>query len=263
MPDLFSPILFRRPLRLLMSMAVVALAGCAATATHNRGQLELTGAQWELVEWPALTMQLPEAHPVLVRFDHVGDEDRLSGHSGCNQFSAPYVLRDAGEVTIATPVATRMACPAAYMEFEARFLDKLESIANYRIDGNRLTLTAADGHVLRFRARNKTGAGAAIKFIYVAPLQVECGKGAAATSTAAPGACYLIRERQDAPWQLWQAGIAGFDFEPGVAYRLRILEERPEERSPRPRGPAGTGAAADSVKWTLDIIVEQESAGVQ
>lgn len=261
MPDLFSRIFhsfhsYRLRLRpwLLLPIAIAALAGCATTPQH-RGQLELTSAQWELVEWPALTVPLPEAHPVLVRFDHVGDEDRLSGHTGCNQFSAPYVLRDAGELTIATPVATRMACPSADTDFEARFLDKLESVANYRIDGNRLILTAADGHVLRFRARNKTGAGATIKFIYVAPLQVACGKGAAAVH----GPCYLIRESQDAPWELWQAGIAGFDFEPGVAYRLRILEERLDDRPPRPRGPAIADAAG--VRWTLDIIVEQESAG--
>jgi heat shock protein HslJ len=236
---------FIRKLLVLPGAVALALAGCAAPPGDGQGRFELTAAQWELVKWPAHAMPAGGAHPVVLRFDQTGDTGRVSGHAGCNQFSAPYVLREADEITVATPVATRMACSPQVMEFEAQLLDKLESIASYRIAGNQLELTAADGHVLSFRARDKVGAEAVIKFIYVAPRQVACSNG------AAPSMCYQVKEQQDDPWQVWHGGIAGFDYRPGTAYRLRILEERIA------RPPADAG----KVKWTLDLVVEQEAAG--
>ena len=228
--------------KLILLLGAVALAGCAAPRTGDKGRLELTTAQWELVKWSTQAMPPAGVSPVILRFDQTGDEGRVSGRAGCNRFSAPYVLRDAGELTIATPVATRMACTPAAMEFEARLLDKLESIASYKIIGSKMEMTAADGHVLSFRARDKVGAEAVIKFVYVAPQQVACSAGAAQML------CYQVKENREDPWQLWYSGIAGFNYQPGNAYRLRILEERVA----RPAADAG------SVKWTLDLVVEQE-----
>jgi heat shock protein HslJ len=228
--------------KLLLLLGSVALAGCAASNGGAKGQLDLTSAQWELVKWSMQPMPPAGVRPIILRFDQKGDEGRVSGHAGCNQFSAPYVLRDAGEITIATPVATYMACAPEVMEFEARLLDKLESISNYKIVRNNLDLIAADGHVLSFRARAKVGAEAVIKFIYVAPQQVECSAGAGKVM------CFQVKENEDDPWRLWYGDIAGFNFEPGVAYRLRILEERV----------ANPPADASNTKWTLDLIVEQE-----
>lgn len=230
---------------LLTAIGVAALTGCAApdsgggAGTARNG---LTASQWELVKWSMQPMPPAGVHPIVLRFDQKGDEGRVSGRAGCNQFSAPYVLRDAGEITIATPVATRMACAPEVMQFEARLLDKLESISTYKIARGNLDLIAADGHVLSFRAHDKVGAEAIIKFIYVGPQRVAC------TSGVAQAMCYQVKDNKDEPWRLWHGDIAGFNFEPGVTYRLRILEERV----------ANPPADAGSVKWTLDLVVEQE-----
>jgi heat shock protein HslJ len=234
--------------KLLLLLGMAALAGCAAPKTGGgKGELDLTSAQWELVKWSMQPMPPAGVRPIILRFDQKGDEGRVSGHAGCNQFSAPYVLRDAGEITIATPVATYMACAPEVMQFEARLLDKLESISTYKITRNNLDLIAADGHVLSFQARVKVGAEAAIKFIYIAPQQVECSSG------AGKAMCYQVKENKDDSWRLWHGDIAGFNFEPGIAYRLRILEEHVSK------------PAADSgdTKWTLDMVVEQEIAPKQ
>jgi heat shock protein HslJ len=228
--------------------ALAALAGCASPQ-GGRDQADLTAVQWELVKWALQPMPPAGVRPIMLRFDQRGDEGRVSGHAGCNQFSAPYVLRDPGEITIATPVATRMTCAPEVMEFEERLLDKLESISGYKITGKNMDLIAADGHVLSFRARPKVGAEANIKFIYVAPQEVACSADAAQNQSQPQALCYQVRENKDEPWRLWSGGIAGFDFEPGTAYRLRILEERIV--------PPATGAG--NVKWTLDLIVEQET----
>ncbi|MDB5988951.1 MAG: hslJ [Herbaspirillum sp.] len=242
-----------RSLLLLLGMA--ALAGCATPHAGNDQSDHLTAAQWELIKWSQQPMPPVGVRPIILRFDQNenGDEGRVSGHAGCNQFSAPYVLRDANEITIATPVATRMACAPEVMDFEARLLDKLESISSYKITRNTMDLTAADGHVLSFRARAKVGAQANIKFIYVAPQQIACAADAAAMNAhradQPQAMCFQVRENQDEPWHLWSGGIAGFDYEPGTAYRLRILEERVTPRV----------ADAGSLRWTLDLIVEQET----
>jgi heat shock protein HslJ len=234
--------------KLLLLLGAAGLAGCAApNSGGGKGQLDLTSAQWELVKWSTQPMPPAGVRPIILRFDRKGDEGRVSGHAGCNQFSAPFVLRDAGEITIATPVATYMACAPEVMEFEARLLDKLESISSYKIVRNNLALIAADGHVLSFQARAKVGAEAVIRFIYVAPQQVECASG------AGKAMCYQVKENEEEPWRLWHGDIAGFNFQPGIAYRLRILEERV------------TNPPADSgdTKWTLDMVVEQEIVSKQ
>ena len=232
-------------IKFLLLAGLAALAGCAAPQTGvGKGRLELTSAQWELVKWSTQPMPPAGERPIILRFDQKGDEGRVSGHAGCNQFSAPYVLRDAGEITIATPVATYMACAPDVMEFEARLLDKLESISSYKISHGDLELIAADGHVLTFRPRAKVGPEAVIKFIYVAPQRVECPAG------AGKAMCYQVKDNKDDPWRLWYGDIAGFEFEPGVAYRLRILEERI----------VNPPADGSNVKWTLDLVVEQEIA---
>jgi len=82
---------------------------------------------------------------------------------------------------------------------------------------------------------------AKVKFIYVAPQKVPCTAGVMQTT------CLQIRERKEDPWQLWYDNIHGFDFKPGTAYRLRILEEQV----------ANPPADASSIKWTLDLVVEQ------
>jgi heat shock protein HslJ len=229
--------------KMLLLLGVVGVAGCAVPQTSNgNGQPTLTSAQWELVKWSTQPMPPPGVRPIVLRFDQKGEEGRVSGHAGCNQFSAPYVLRDSGEITIATPVATYMTCAPDVMEFEARLLDKLESISTYKIVRNDMEMTAADGHILTFVARPKVGAEAVIKFIYVAPQQVECSAG------AGKAMCFQVKENKDDPWRLWYGDIAGFNFEPGVAYRLRILEERV----------ANPPADAGDIKWTLDLVVEQE-----
>ena len=238
---------------LLIGAALLGLAGCAAPHAGN-GQLELTSAQWELVKWSTQPMPPAGVHPIVLRFDQRGDEGRVSGHAGCNQFSAPYVLREGGEITIATPVATRMTCAPDTMEFEERLLDKLESVSAYKINGSTMELIAGDGHLLNFRARAKVTPEAVIRFIYVAPQQTAC-------ADAGTALCYQVKENKDDAWRLWSGGIAGFDFHPGTAYRLRILEER----IGGPGTNASRAAAVDAgdVKWTLDLVVEQEITTVK
>ena len=243
MPNL-SAHTFARNLTLTLA-ASATLAACAGPAQERKiaDDTQLMSSRWELTNWPNHVIPNGDnGDPVILNFSNDKGEGRVSGRAWCNQFTAPFSLRGPGRMTIVEAVTTRMACPEPAMRFEADFLEKLQAVNNYTITGKTLELDTLDGKVMKFRAREKIGATAKIKFIYVAAEKAPCSTGVMQTT------CYQVREDKKAPWQLWYGDIRGFKPEPGVQYRLRILEEQV------PHPPAD----ASSVKWTLDIIVEQE-----
>ena len=73
---------------------------------------------------------------------------RVAGSDGCNRYTAGYTLGPgASDLCIQPAAATRMLCavPAGVMEQEAAYLAALSAVTRYRIEGDRLTLEAADG----------------------------------------------------------------------------------------------------------------------
>ena len=81
-------------------------------------------------------------------------DGNIAGNAGCNNYGAAYRL-DGTNLSVSPPVSTKMYCgePEGIMEQEARYLTLLESVAGYRIDGNRLDLLdGAGGILLSFRA---------------------------------------------------------------------------------------------------------------
>ena len=248
MPNL-SAHTFARNLTLTLA-ASATLAACAMPGQESKitDDPRLLSSRWELTDWPNHVIPTGDnGDPVILTFSNEKGEGRINGRAWCNQFTAPFSIRSPGRLTIVEAVTTRMACPEPAMRFEADFLEKLQAVNDYKITGKTLEFDTVDGKVMTFHARDKVGATAKIKFIYVAAEKAPCSTGVMQTT------CYQIREDKKAPWQLWYGDIAGFKPEPGVQYRLRILEERV------PHPPAD----ASAVKWTLDIIVEQELAEYQ
>jgi heat shock protein HslJ len=127
-------------------------------AVFARADLSLVGVQWEVLAYnhgkQALTSLLRDTRLSASS----AAAERAAGHAGCNRYFAPYTL--AGEaLTIGGAGATRMACaePAGLMQQEALFRAALASVANYRIDGDKLELRTAQG-ALAVSLRRRTGA---------------------------------------------------------------------------------------------------------
>jgi small conductance mechanosensitive channel len=78
-----------------------------------------------------------------------GDEGRLTGSAGCNDYFADFEAGDE-TVTVAAPGATRRMCadPTGIMEQETLFLAALASAAEFRLIGNALTIRRADGELV-------------------------------------------------------------------------------------------------------------------
>jgi len=232
----------------LSLLALVALvAGCAAgsppSAVATDGaplvSASLAGTRWSLADAQPAGPAPPNGARVQLDFT----ADRVSARSGCNTGSAAYRLED-GRFVLAGPMATtRMACVGAAAEFEPRFFGFLASQPSARIDSGDLVLETAQS-ALRFRPEPMPSASAVQKFIYVAADRAPC-------VGVAPMQCLQVRDTPEQPWRLHYGEIIGFTQEPGIEYRLRILEDDV------PNLPAD----ASSKRWFLDLVVEQRVVG--
>lgn len=106
----------------------------------------LVGTEWVVERLDGDTLDLGTGRdPMTLRFN---DEDRLSGYSACNHYSAGYTLSGEG-LTIERPGSTLMACPPETMELEKRFFDLLTTTRRFEIDSRgRLVLIADGGRLL-------------------------------------------------------------------------------------------------------------------
>jgi len=255
-------------IRLLLPVLPLMLAACASETPASGGGVHASSAQsdvlaqtsWELARWTrsgAAPRAVPHGgssgQPITLTFTREQGQPRLSGFAGCNRYAGQYGMANGLLLVPHPPASTRMACAqAGQARLEQDFLAALGRVASSHLDSEvqpqHLTLVLEQGDVLDFDRRAdpvEGGRAGAAKLVYVAPQRVPCSNG------AAPGMCYQVRDTPSQPWQLWHGEILGFDFRPGVEYRLRVVEVRD----------ANPPADAAGVRWVLDVVVEQRVQG--
>ena len=126
------------------------LSGCCRVPARDAAGVAaapLEGTVWQL-------NQIKGAHavstqgltrPVTLRFE----SGRMSGHSGCNNFSGGYRIED-GRLTVGPVASTQMACPEPGASVERAFHQALAGTLQYSIDGDALVLASASGATLEF-----------------------------------------------------------------------------------------------------------------
>jgi len=232
----------------VVAIALV-LAGFTTSAMHTL--LAAAGQALEHTRWGLIESQLAVLPPATGR-DRIRLEftvDRLSANSGCNTGTAGYRVEADGTLVLTTPIAmTMMACVDEAASYESVFFRLLRSRPKLSRDSNGevLVLQATESSpgrldLLRLRMQPIPSAGAHQRLLYVAAKKAAC-------AGVAPRECLQVRERPDEPWQLFDGEIVGFNYEPGIEYRLRILEDDV------PKPPAD-GA---SKRWFLDLVIEQK-----
>ena len=149
---------------LLAVTGLLGLSGCAHVIPTCNSKIsppaaELAGSAWELERWSLAPNAKGEVHakvlpqgdggrPIHMQFDRAGK--RLSGLSGCNQFTAQ-ITEDARGFTVENVASTRMLCSADRMELERAFLYQLNDYQRIVRDGDRLLIVGRDQNVLRFK----------------------------------------------------------------------------------------------------------------
>ncbi|TDR55990.1 heat shock protein HslJ [Halomonas ventosae] len=135
-------------------VGTLALAGCTGLDATSGGATvnePLENTYWKLVtvgERKAVVIEeAREAHLVL----HAEDA-RLAGSTGCNRMMGEYE-RDGDRLRFGQVATTMMACPGEVMALERDFLDALDDIASWQVEGETLTLVDGEGEArARFEA---------------------------------------------------------------------------------------------------------------
>ncbi len=110
----------------------------------------LTGTEWTLESYSSPGSESVSSVIAGTTVTAVFSADgNVTGNAGCNSYRADY-RTDGANLTIEPPISTKMYCgePEGVMEQENRYLNLLESVAGYRIDGNRLDLLDESGATL-------------------------------------------------------------------------------------------------------------------
>lgn len=119
-------------------LAVLALAAAAPETERGPAFAPMRGIEWQLT-------RIGDAKPVTRRpiTLTLSQDDRASGHSGCNTYTATFRM-NAGKLSFPGPIAaTQRACPDG-MEAESAYLARLAKGGRARVElGKRLRIRTA------------------------------------------------------------------------------------------------------------------------
>jgi len=131
-----------RPVRLLVALATVLLAGCASSPAATPLPLTLDGTSWRAT---SVADNVPNLdHQVTLRFT----DGRIEGSGGCNSYGGGGRLED-GRLVVDEIQMTLMACADPEPnDMEGTFLRILGERPMVITDGSRLLLRGASGEIV-------------------------------------------------------------------------------------------------------------------
>lgn len=134
--------------RFISARAAIVAAACisalaAAACANSAPRADLSGSSWAVESVAGQPVSGPS-----IEFA----QDRISGAGGCNRFFGGYGAED-GRISFSAIGATRMACEPDIMAREDQFFGALNAAQSYSREGDRLTLTSAEGHAIVLRER--------------------------------------------------------------------------------------------------------------
>ena len=141
--------------------------------------------------------------------------NKVTGFSGCNRFMGAVTYRE-HDIRLGPLAGTRMMCIQNEVStYEHAILTTLDQVRAFGLNAAQQTvvLRGGQGELVTLVRRNGQE-----KVLEVAPQQVAC-------SGVGKMSCLQVRSAPDQPWTLLYQQIEGFEFKPGVSYRLRVREE--------------------------------------
>jgi heat shock protein HslJ len=126
---------------ILCSLILTCMAGCLAPSSPPE---ELTGNSWKLVSYNDGN-ELANAGPLTIITLKFGENGRISGNAGCNDYFGDYQL-EGGLISIKVLGATEKYClaPEGVMDMEQSYYLLLKKTTRYHIDQDEMTLSHYD-----------------------------------------------------------------------------------------------------------------------
>ncbi len=120
----------------------IALLGVLVSACSGGAPAGIVG-EWRLVSYGPASGLKPAAPGVdtLINF---GSDGRMNGNVGCNSFGGDYKVSGA-QIKFGSLMSTLMACGDTIGEQERAVLTVFVDTVNFKLSGDTLTITSADG----------------------------------------------------------------------------------------------------------------------
>ena len=114
----------------------------AQSYIFNKQQTQLVDRHWKLVELNGQKVEYDKKKGnqpyIILRPD---EDNKVYGHAGCNRFFGTFELKEGGQIVFSQMGATKMYCPN--MKTEDAFLKVFNTVDNYSLDGETMTLNKA------------------------------------------------------------------------------------------------------------------------
>ncbi|MBR5820905.1 MAG: META domain-containing protein [Alistipes sp.] len=133
---------------LSIATLVAVLVGCCNCRAVQKSRKPLAGGEWQLVQLGGETIQ-PEEGKYTIQF--IEEEQLFAGVGECNRITASYSTNEKGELKLEHAGMTRMMCPN--QEAEDRFVEMLNKVTRYDMDGVMLMLFEKDNLLAVFQAK--------------------------------------------------------------------------------------------------------------
>lgn len=101
-------------------------------------EMKLEGTKWKLSQLKGSSIQNNSDKDFIIEFHEDG---RFSAFMGCNGLGGNYDLKEGNRISFSKVISTMMACPN--METENEFKSLIETVDNFRIFKNKLSLNKA------------------------------------------------------------------------------------------------------------------------
>lgn len=95
----------------------------------------------ENVKWKLVTLMGKDVIDKKAFITFSNKDDKVFGNGSCNNFNGTYQIKEGNQITLSKMAATLMACMD--MEVESQFMEVLEKVDNYSLNGNTMTLNKA------------------------------------------------------------------------------------------------------------------------
>lgn len=134
---------------LSIAALVAVLVGCCnCRAVQKKNQKPLEGTEWQLVQLGGESIQPVEGKYTIQFF---AEENRFAGVGECNHLTATYSTNEKRDLVLENAGMTRMMCPN--QEAEDRFIEMLNKVTRYDMDGQMMMLFAENDLLAVFQAK--------------------------------------------------------------------------------------------------------------
>lgn len=130
------------------ALMAVLVGCCNCRAIQKKNQKPLEGTEWQLVQLGSESIQPVEGKYTIQFF---AEENRFAGVGECNHLTATYTTNDKHELVLENAGMTRMMCPN--QEAEDRFVEMLNKVTRYDMDGSMMMLFADKELLAVFQAK--------------------------------------------------------------------------------------------------------------